>query len=118
MNTEIQKLRNPRISYQIIITFDLEGAKPEKYEELRKTLALELKLDTNIYLSETDHPQLTSLPYNTLATLWHKDSTEQQTRDYIEKAIKNVFSTHRLKGRYVIVVAQNWAVAAGSVDYK
>ncbi|KQT42508.1 MULTISPECIES: hypothetical protein [unclassified Methylophilus] len=118
MSRDIRELRNPRISYQIIITFDLEGAESEKYEKLRKTLALELELDTNIYLSESDDHKITSLPFNTLATLWRKDSTEQETRDYIEKTIKKAFLSHRLKGRYVIVVAQNWAVAAGNVDYK
>ena len=54
-----------------------------------------------------------ALPHNTMAVLWMKDSTDQETRSYFEEKILAAFSKHRVHGRYVILIAQTWAVAAG-----
>jgi hypothetical protein len=113
--TTKQKLTNSRVSYQVIITFDLVGAERSKYVELRQTLADELQLETKIFLSDEDGGKPKQLPYNTLAALWEKDSSEQETRNHFEKRLKKAFLQHQLKGRYVIVVAQNWSVAAGNI---
>lgn len=108
----INNLLNHRVSYQVMITFDLSGAKSSKYPELRAALANELELKTDISLSKEDGGQAISLPHNTLAVLWEKDTTEQETRTYFKKKILAVFKAHNLHGRYVILIAQNWAVAA------
>lgn len=110
---KLQELLNPRVSYQVLITFDLVGAESQDYRSLRDTLAEELELGEAIHLSNEDGGGVRDLPYNTLATLWQKDATEQETRTYFEERILAAFKLHRLSGRYVIVVAQNWSVAGG-----
>lgn len=110
---QISELLNHRVSYQVIITFDLTSAEPSKYPELRETLANELDLNTDISLSIDDGGKSVSLPHNTLAVLYEKDTTEQETRTYFKEKLLAAFKAHQLHGRYVILIAQNWAVAAG-----
>lgn len=54
------------------------------------------------------------LPFNTLAALWEKDDTERKTRDHFENELREIFEQKNLKGRFLVVVAQNWAVGASS----
>ena len=110
---QLSELFNPRVSYQVLITFDLTGADTSKYSQLRDTLAQELELETDIHLSKDDGGKSKELPHNTLAALWTKDTTENETRDYFQTTILAAFKKHNLHGRYVILVAQNWAVSAG-----
>lgn len=76
-------------------------------------MAEELELEKVIHLSKDDGGKSKELPHNTFAALWTKDSTEQETRDYFQKIVLAAFKRHNLQGRYVILVAQNWAVSAG-----
>ena len=110
---KLQELLNPRVSYQVLITFDLQGAQPAKYSQLRETLAEELELEVDMHLGKDGGNETAALPYNTLAALWTKDSTEQETRDHFKQKLLVAFKKHHLHGRYVILVAQNWAAAAG-----
>ncbi len=110
--SEISELSNPRVSYQILITFDLRGAGTDKYRQIRESLADEY-IKPFIYLSDDDAREYQELPHNTLAVIWSKDTTEQETRDYFKKTILDAFKKHKVNGCYVILVAQNWAVAAG-----
>ncbi|WP_404465187.1 hypothetical protein LG331_02915 [Vreelandella aquamarina] len=111
----LNELLNHRVSYQVLVTFDLIGAESSKYEPLRNTLAEELELEKVIHLSKDDGGTTADLPYNTLAALWEKDSTAQEVRDHFEDRLKKAFDQHRIKGRYVIFVGQNWAVAANQL---
>lgn len=111
----IDELMNHRVSYQVLVTFDLIGAGSSKYEPLRNTLAEELDLEKVIHLSKEDGGTTVGLPYNTLAALWEKDSTEQEVRDHFEAGLIAAFDQYRVKGRYVIFVGQNWAVAANEL---
>ena len=111
----IDELMNHRVSYQVLVTFDLVEADSSKYEPLRNTLAEELDLEKVIHLSKEDGGTTVDLPHNTLAALWEKDSTEQEVRDHFEQGLRGAFSQHRVKGRYVIFVGQNWAVAANEL---
>ena len=111
----INELLNHRVSYQILVTFDLLGASPSKYELLRETLAEELELETVIHLSKEEGGRTVELPHNTLAALWEKDSSEQETRDYFEKRLRESFKKHNVNGRYVILVGQSWAVAGNEL---
>lgn len=108
-----RELLSHRVSYQVLITFDLFRADPSAYELVRKILTMELELEKSIYLSKDQGGKAVALPCNTLVALWTKDSTEQETRDYFVQKMKKAFRDNGLKGRYVILVAQNWAVAAG-----
>lgn len=110
---QLSELLNHRVSYQVLITFDLEGADTSKYQRIRDTLAEDLDLERVIHLSKDDGGKFKELPHNTFATLWAKDSTEQETRDYFRQIVLAAFKKNNLKGRYVILVAQNWAVSAG-----
>ncbi len=109
---KMSELLNHRTSYQVLITFDLTGAETSKYRKLRDTLAEELELETYIHMSKDEGGNPSELPCNTLAALWAKDASEQETRNYFQKVILTAFKNHHLHGRYVILVAQNWAVAA------
>ena len=108
-----QELLNHRVSYQVLITFDLRNAKAEKYLRLKETLAQELELGSNIELSKEEGGRSVALPHNTLAVLMNKDASEQQTCSYIEQGLLAAFKQHNVHGRYVILIAQNWAAAAG-----
>jgi hypothetical protein len=112
---EIKDLVNHRLSYQVLITFDLVGADSPNYEKFRGTLVQELELEKQIHLSIEDGGRAKPLPHNTMAALWLKDSSEQETRDYFARQVDKAFKKHQLHGRYVILVAQNWAVAANEV---
>lgn len=100
--------------YQILITFDLEGADPSAYETLREEFSSALQLETVIHTSVDDGGKEKDLPYNTLAALWHKDDSESKTRDYVEGQLKDILRRNGLTGRYLILVAQNWSVAANA----
>ena len=106
-------LKNPRISYQVIVTFDLRGAESKVYAELREEFARELDLEVVLYQSTEDGGGTRELPFNTLAALWEKDDTERDTRDHFESKLTEIFKRKKLRGRFLVVVAQNWAVAAG-----
>ena len=106
-------LKNPRVSYQVIVTFDLRDAETKVYAELREEFASELDLEVVLYQSKEDGGGTKGLPFNTLAALWEKDDTERETRDHFESKLKEIFEKRRLKGRFLVVVAQNWAVGAG-----
>jgi hypothetical protein len=106
-------LKNPRVSYQVIVTFDLRDAETRVYAELREEFARELDLEVVLFQSKEDGGGTKELPFNTLAALWAKDETERQTRDHFERKLKDIFAKKGLKGRFLVVVAQNWAVGAG-----
>lgn len=110
---QLQELLNPRVSYQVLITFDLKGAESSKYSIIHEKLKEALDFEKFIYLSDDDGKEVKSLPHNTFAVLWKKDETEQKTRQYFEEILLSIFSENNLHGSYVILVAQNWAVSAG-----
>lgn len=111
---KFSELLNPRISYHVLVTFDLEGSDSSIYEKIRADLENELDLEKFISLGKEDGGNNKKLPHNTFAVLWTKDNTEQETRDYFQKIILSTFEKYNLHGCYVILVAQNWAVSAGN----
>lgn len=109
---QLGELLNHRISYQIVVTFDLTGAQSSDYVKTRDALRAELELEQFVYMSSEDGKGTKDLPYNTLAALWAKDSSEHETRSYIEKKLHETFDRLGVKGKYFVVVAQNWSVGA------
>jgi hypothetical protein len=109
---ELDDLLNPRVSYQVIVTFDLRRADKAVYAKLRREFAAELTLEGSVHLSRDEGGQLRALPFNTMAVLWRKDDSEQATRDYFAHKLKKIFQRRGLRGRFIVLVAQNWAVGA------
>jgi hypothetical protein len=106
---KIKELFNSRVSYQVVVTFDLENADTSAYKNLQDALSGKLKLEKYISISKEDGGGKLDLPDNTLAALWEKDKTEKDTRLHFEKEIKSIFDTRKLRGRFLVVVAQNWS---------
>ena len=100
-------LKNPRVSYQVVVTFDLREAETKIYAELREEFARELDLEVVLYQSKEDGGGARELPFNTLAVLWEKDDTQRETRDHFERKLKEIFEKRGPKGRFLVVLAQN-----------
>ena len=109
---KLSELQNHRVSYQVVVTFDLTGALSSDYGKIRDALSADLELEKFVYLSSEDGDGTRDLPYNTLAALWEKDSSELETRTYFEKKLRETFKRLGVKGKYFVVVAQNWSVGA------
>lgn len=109
---KLNDLLNHRVSYQVVVTFDLTSAQSSDYEKIRDALSADLKLEKFVYLSNEDGKGTRDLPYNTLAALWEKDSSERETRTYFEKKLRETFMRLGVNGKYFVVVAQNWSVGA------
>ena len=114
---KIEELLNHRVSYQVIVTFDLKGAETSAYEKIRAELSEELGLSSSIHLSKDDGGKEKDIPFNTLAALWEKDENEKKTREHFESKIEKIFKEQSLEGKYLIVVAQNWSVAANEFNF-
>lgn len=111
---KINELLNHRVSYQIVITFDLNDAKSSDYEKIREALSKDLNLEKFVHLSNEDGKGTRYLPHNTLASLWEKDSSERDTREYFEKKLHETFQRLNVRGKYFVIVAQNWSVGANN----
>ena len=114
---KLTELMNHRVSYQVIVTFDLDGADPSEYRKIRNELAEELELESIVHLSKEDGGGTKDIPYNTLAALYEKDSDEKETRKYFEKGLEKIFKKKSLKGKYLVIVAQNWSVASNEFNF-
>lgn len=82
---EVSELTNHRVSYQVIVTFDLKEAQSSDYTKLCDELEKSLYLEKFIYLSKEDGGTNRHLPLNTLATLYEKAGSVEDTRLHFEK---------------------------------
>ena len=108
---QVQDLANHRLSYHVIVTFDLINNKDKSvYGQIRQLFSDRLELENYTTASKNEGRKEIELPFNTFATVYHKEDESKDLKDWFSKEIEKIFKHLNLKARYFIAVADNWSV--------
>jgi len=110
---QARDLVNHRLSYHVVVTFDLINNKDTSvYSQIKELFAERLELQNYTSTSEDEGGKEIELPFNTFATIYHKEDDAKDLKDWFSKEIAKIFKELKLKARYFIAVADNWSVGA------
>jgi hypothetical protein len=104
------------MSMLVIVTFDLHGAKPQRYRDVKwKLAALRLEKHIHVKNSAADPKKL---PANTFAAKYSgrwTNRTAGELRDHIRSKVRGAVASLGLRATVFVVVGNTWAWGRCSV---